>query len=298
MDLQQLRAFTAVAEHLHFGRAAQSLHLAQPHLTRIVRALEADLGVRLFERSTRRVEITPAGAALVERARAMLELEAEARASVVAADRGQIGRVRMVFAGPSAQQAVGELARTVREQHPGIDLELQPGRYGEVAVSDLLHNQTDLALARFPRPPAGVSSRAVSRDRCVVAIPAGHPLADAERIRFADFRGEPFIAFPESFGSAIRDILVERCQAAGFAVRFVQTSPDTWTSITLVSAGVGLHFTMAGALTHLPLDGVRVRELAEPAPPLIVYLIWRSDDRSPALRTVLRTAEDLLPTVD
>lgn len=297
MDLTQLRAFVAVAEDLHFGRAAERLHVAQPHLSRTIRALEEDLGAPLFHRTTRRVELTAAGAALVARARAMLTLGDEARASVAAAHQGRSGRVRIGFAGPSAHIAVGQLARAVRQRHPLIDLELQPGRYGATAVSGVLRNETDLALARFAEPPAGVASRGVSRDRCVVAVPVNHRLADADEVRFADFRDEPFVAFPESFGSVVRGILVTRCQAAGFAVRFVQTAPDSWTSVALVSAGVGLHFTTASAVAQLPLEGVRVRELADFPPPIVVYLVWRRHDDDPVLRQVLRTSQDVLPDI-
>lgn len=298
MDLQQLRAFVAVAEDLHFGRAADRLHLAQPYLSRTIRALEEDLGAPLFLRTTRRVTLTPAGEALVAPAQAILAMSEEAHASVMAAHQGRSGRVRIGFAGPSAHVAVGQLARAVREEHPLIDLEFLPGRYGATAVSEVLRNEADLALARFAQPPLGVSSRSVARDRCVVAIPENHRLADRDELRFADFRDEPFVAFPESFGSAVRAVLVAHCQAAGFSPRFTQTAPDSWTSVALVSAGVGLHFTTAGAVAHLPLDGVCVREITDPLPPIAVYLIWRRDDRDPALRRVLRTSDEVLPDAD
>jgi DNA-binding transcriptional LysR family regulator len=130
VDGQQLRVFTAVAEELHFGRAAQRLHLAQPYLSRTVRALERDVGAPLLHRTTRRVELTTAGVALLPHARAMLALGDEARAAVTAAQDGRSGRIRIGFAGPSAHVVVGQLARAVREQHPLVDLEFLPGRYG------------------------------------------------------------------------------------------------------------------------------------------------------------------------
>ncbi|GAA1223467.1 LysR family transcriptional regulator [Pseudonocardia alaniniphila] len=294
MDPIQLRAFVAVAEDLHFGRAAQRLHIAQPYLSRTIRALEEDLGAPLFRRTTRRVELTPAGAALVDRARAILAMGDEARASVAAAHEGRSGRVRIGFAGPSAHDAVGQLARAVRQQHPLIDLVFLPGRYGASVLSDLLRHDSDLALARFAEPPAEVSSRGIARDRCVVAVPTSHRLAQAEELRFDDFRDEPFVAFPESFGSSVRAILVSGCQAVGFAPRFVQIAPDSWTSIALVSAGVGLHFTTATAVAHLPLDGVHICEIADP-PAISVYLLWRQGDDDPVLHRVLRTSVEVLP---
>ena len=295
MDTQQLRVFVAVADELHFGRAAQRLHLAQPHVSRTVRALEDELGAPLFHRTTRTVEMTTAGRALLPHADALLARTDEARAAVTAAREGRSGRVRISFAGPSAHVVVGQLARAVREEHPLVDLEFLPGRYGTAAVAELLRGESDLALARFASPPAGVASRSVSRDRCVVAVPVGHRLAELDGPRIADCRDEPFVAFPESFGSAVRGTLVERCRAAGFAPRFVQTAPDSWTCMALVSAGVGLHFTTASAVEHLPLDGVRIRELVDVDPAIEVYLLWRSDDPSAVLGRVLRTSETVLP---
>lgn len=295
MDAQRLRVFVAVAEELHFGRAAQRLHLAQPYVSRSVRALEADLGAEVFRRTSRTVELTPAGAALVPHAHALLARAEEARAAVAAARDGRSGRVRISFAGPSAHVAVGALARAVRERHPLIDLEFLPGRYGTAAVAELLADESDLALARFAQPPAGVAGRIVARDRCVVAVPVGHRLADTDELWIADLRDEPVVAFPESFGSAVRAMFVERCRAAGFAPRFTQPAPDSWTATALVSAGVGLHFTTASAIAHLPLEGVRVCEIADPLPSIGVYLAWRGDDDSPVLHRVLRTSMDVLP---
>ena len=295
MDTQRLQVFVAIAEELHFGRAAQRLHLAQPHLSRTVRALEDDLGADVFRRTTRRVELTAAGAALLPHARAMLARSDEARAAVAAARDGRSGRVRISFAGPSAHAAVGQLARSVREQHPLVDLEFLPGHYGDTAITGLLDGESDLALVRFATPPVGVASRSVSRERCLVAVPIGHRLAEATEVAISDFRDEPFVAFPESFGSAVRATFVEQCHAAGFAPRFAQTAPDSWTCMALVAAGVGLHFTTASAVAHLPLDGVRIREISDPLPPIDVFLAWRRDHDSAVLQRVLQTSRDVLP---
>ncbi|TDV57549.1 LysR family transcriptional regulator [Actinophytocola oryzae] len=298
MDVRQLRAFLAVAEDLHFGRAAQRLHVAQPYLSRTVRGLEEELAAPLFERTTRRVELTAAGQALVAHARTMVSAADAARAAVAAAHGGRSGRVRISFAGPSSHGPVGQLARAVRERHPLIDLVFLPGRYGATAVAELVRGESDLALARFTEAPVGVGSRVVARDRCVVAVPADHRLAARETMRFTDFRDEPFVAFPESFGSTVREVFVSRCHAAGFAPAFAQTAPDSWTCVALVAAGVGLHFTTASAVASLPLDGVVIREVVDPVPPVLVYLAWRRAGENGALAHVLRTAAELLPDVD
>jgi DNA-binding transcriptional LysR family regulator len=297
VDLIQLEVFCAVAEELHFGRAAGRLHLAQPSLSRTIRALEADLGTPLFDRSTRRVELTPAGRALLEPAAAMLRMGERARSDVEAARRGDSGRVRFSFAGPSSQVMVGNLARKVRERYRRIDLAFRPGCYGPAVVRELLEHSTDLAIARFEHAPPGVESRAVARERGVLAVPAGHPVADAASVSFAELRGEPFITLPEAFGSAVRAMFVSGCHAAGFAPDIVQTAPDSWTCVALVAAGVGMHFTTDSAVNQMTLDGVRIVPLTEEILPIFGYLLWRTDDRDPALARVLAISEQVLPTV-
>ncbi|MEU6698617.1 LysR substrate-binding domain-containing protein [Pseudonocardia sp. NPDC046786] len=294
MDQAQLRVFLAVADELHFGRAAERLHLAQPYLSRTVRALESELGAALFHRTTRRVELTPAGRALVPLARELVALAGRARDAVTAAAEGRSGRVRIAFAGPSAQVYVGRLARAVREDHPLVDLDLVPGRYGATAMAALHRRDVDLVLAWFVEPPAGVRSRRIVEDRCVIALPTGHRLAAGAEIAPAELWDEPLVGLPESAGSMVRSQLVGRCQEAGFTPRFVQSAPDSWTCMALVAAGVGLHVTTAGAVEHMSLDGVVVREMAGELPAVSIHLIWR-DDGDPVLRRVLDTAERALP---
>lgn len=296
MDVAQLQAFQAVADELHFGRAAERLHLAQPYLSRTIRALERDLGAPLFDRTTRRVELTAAGHALVEPARAMLALCEEARAEVGAAHRGESGRVRFGFAGPSSHSMVGMLARAVRAQHPRVNLVLRPGRYGTAVVRELLDTTIDLGLARFDRPPVGVAHRVIGEERYAVCIPSTHRLADRARVSVAELRDEPIVAFPETHGSTVRSTLVELAQRAGFAPRFAQSAPDSWTCVALVAAGVGLHLSTNTAVQNMRLDGLHVAELADDVAPILVYLLWRADDDTPALARVLATAEELLPT--
>ncbi|ODU07673.1 MAG: hypothetical protein ABS81_00860 [Pseudonocardia sp. SCN 72-86] len=298
MNFRQLHAFGTVADELHFGRAADRLHLAQPHLSRMIKGLEEDLGVALFARTTRRVELTPAGSALVEWAQLLVGYEREARQAVVAAQQGRVGRVRIGFSGPSAHRALGTLARAVRERDPMIDLEYQPGRYGHAAVGDLRSRTSDVVLARLTEAPLDVASRVIAEDRFVFALPEGHPLAGGGPVRLVDLRDESFVAFPESFGSTVRTTLVTQLRALGGTPRYVQTAPDTLTSIALVAAGAGVHFTTMSAVGTLPLDGVRIAEIADPLPVVEVYLIWRSGDLEPAVARVLATAEEVLPSPD
>ena len=189
----------------------------------------------------------------------------------------------------------------MRERYRRIDLTFRPGRYGPTVVRELAEQATDLAIARFEHAPPGVESRAVARERGVLAVPSGHPVAGAASVCFADLRDEPFITLPEAFGSAVRAMFVSGCHAAGFAPYIVQTAPDSWTCVALVAAGVGvgvgLHFTTDSAVRQMTLDGVRIVPLTEEIPPVFGYLLWRTGDDDPALGKVLRISEQVLPTV-
>jgi DNA-binding transcriptional LysR family regulator len=159
MDLRDLEAFVAVAEELHFGRAAARLHISQPPLSLRIRELEASLGVSLFVRSTRTVSLTQAGTALLPSARQALtqmELTRQVADSIRAGERGL---VRIGFAGASSQRSLPILSRAIREEYPGVELELHSQTYVYTALEMLASGRLDLAFARLPSPRAALSSR-------------------------------------------------------------------------------------------------------------------------------------------
>lgn len=158
MEIQQLRVFLAVAEELHFGRAAEKLHMAQPPISRTIRQLERKLGTPLFERNTRSVRLTAAGEALVQPANEVFDALRRAGSAVAAAGRGELGRVRVAYAGASTHLLVGRLARAVRQAHPGIQFELYSQNFALPALGRLLHREIEIAFGRWQESPP-VSSR-------------------------------------------------------------------------------------------------------------------------------------------
>ncbi|MGY2084147.1 LysR substrate-binding domain-containing protein [Blastococcus sp. SYSU DS0539] len=296
MDLHQLEAFLAVAEELHFGRAAERLHMAQPPLSRTIKQLERDLGAVLFERTTRSVRLTSAGAALVGPAQEVLEGCRLARAAVQGAGKGETGRVRIGFAGPSSYLLVGQLARQVRQRQPGIELSLQSVTYAYEALRLVVEGAMDLAIVRFPAAPPGITSRIVSEEHYVLVVPEGHRLAGRSEVSMADCREEAFIALPADPGSSVRDAFVRACHEVGFAPNIVQVAPDSWTVMALVAAGVGVTWSIDTAVANMRTDGIAVVPLVEGREPSYARLAWRAADDNPALREVLRASEQALPT--
>lgn len=291
-----MKAFLAVAEELHFGRAAQRLHMAQPPLSRTIRQLEKSLGTTLFERSTRHVRLTETGRALVEPARGILDACRLAEMAVTAAGSGETGRVRIGFAGSSSHHLVGQWAKLVRRTHPGIEFVLDSSAYASEALSRLSAGTLDIGIVRLLFFPPGIASRVIGREDLVVALPHDHPLATAESVRLTDLATEPWVMLPAEPGSMLRELLLSLAHDAGFTPRIVQSAPDSLSLVALVSAGVGCSMTVSSVAEHVVNPDVVFVPLADRTTPLDVRLVWRSDDTSVALKEVLRLSEEALPT--
>jgi DNA-binding transcriptional LysR family regulator len=305
MDVEQLRSFLAVAEKLHFGRAAEKLHVAQPPLSRTIKQLERELGTQLFDRNTRSVRLTSSGQALVDPAKEVLESLRRARAAVASADHGEIGTVRIAFAGVSTHSLVARLARAVGSQRPGITLELSSQNFAQPAMKRLLACDTDIALGRWDIIPADINATIVMRDSLVVAVPDTHALAGAHKLTLSELSSDPFVSLPLHVGSVLPDRLQRLAQAGGFVANVVQVAPDTQTALALVGAQVGCHLTLASVarnvadphVSFIPFDG-----LSPAGSDVHLRAAWRRSDSSPALRAVinelLNLDDGLTPSVD
>ena len=289
MDIEQLRSFLAVADELHFGRAAERLHVAQPPLSRTIKQLERELGTRLFDRNTRSVRLTSSGQALMDPAQEVLDALRRAETAVRSADHGEVGTVRIAFAGVSTHRLVARLARVVRSQRPGIQLELSSQNFAQPAMKRLLAGETDLALGRWDVVPAEISAQVVMPDSLVLAVPDTHPLAGARRLSIGQLASEGFISLPPHEGSVLPDRLRRLAHANGFVAEVVQVAPDTQTALALVSAEVGCHLTLSSVAENVTDPHVVFIPLNESTPSLDVHLraAWRRADQNPALRAVL-----------
>ena len=294
MELRHLTAFLAVAEELHFGRAAKRLQMAQPPLSQQIRQLEKDLGVQLFERNTRSVRLTSAGQSFVDPARAVLDGVDAARRVAGAAGRGEYGRVTVGFAGASSHETLPVLTRAVRAAHPGIELVLSGQIYANVALARVAEGALDLGFVRLPVSHPGVETRVIAEEELVCAVPSDHRLAQRARIPLDELAEEAFVSFPANAGSSLRDVTVAACEGAGFTPRVVQEAPDSHTILALVAAGVGVTLTLS-TCQHVQQTGLVYRPLAGPPIRLRAALAWRVDNPSAALRSVLAVAAAALP---
>lgn len=295
MEIQQLRVFLAVAEELHFGRAAERLHLAQPPVSRIVRQLERDLGTDLFIRSTRSVQLTAAGAALIAPAREILAAADHAKASALAAGRGEVGTVKLAYAGASTHVLVGVLAREVRRVHPGIEFRLNSQDFALPALARVLRGDVDISLGRWDFMPAGVQSRIIMEENLVMAVPASHRLASKEEVHLAEFAGEPFVVLPPHEGSVLGDRLRRLSLGAGFDPDIVQRAPDSWTAMALVGAEVGCSLTVSSVAENVSDPHVHFLRVLDETLPIYLRMAWRGTSDNPALPPILALAQRVWP---
>lgn len=296
MDVHQIRAFLAVAEELHFGRAAERLHIAQPPLSRTIKQLERELGTQLFDRNTRSVSLTSSGHALMGPAREVLDSVKRAEATVQSADEGQIGLVRVSFAGLSTHRIVAQLARVVRSQRPGIKLELYSQNFAQPAMRKLLDEETDIALGRWDVIPPDVSAEVVMKDTLVIAVPDTHVLAGAKSVSIVDLAREPFVSLPPHEGAVLPDRLRRLAREHGFVADVVQLAPDTQTALALVSAEVGCHLTLGSVAKNSSDPHVAFVELEEDTLDVDLRAAWRRDDAGAALAAVVDELLRLSPS--
>lgn len=295
MELRHMIGFLAVADELHFGRAADKLHMAQPPLSQQIRQLERELGVRLFDRTTRSVRLTPAGEAFREPAKRALAEVGRAREAALAGAHHGAGRLRIGCTRASTYEILPRLARAIHERTPNIELELHGSVHATVGLSGLRNGELDLAFVRVPPADPAISTRVVRVDELRIVLPIGHPLAGRSRVALGELAGERFVTFPALRGSAVRDALVRACLQTGFAPRIVQEDADPDTIMALVGAGVGVTL-MTTTNKDRRVHGVAVRPIDGETITVPLEIAWRTTDTSHALHAALRIAEEILPT--
>jgi DNA-binding transcriptional LysR family regulator len=240
VELRHLRYFRAVAEELHFGRAADRLHIAQPPLSQQIRQLERELAVTLLVRTTRKVELTPAGETYLKRVVAILDAVDEAGGQARRIAEGAEGQLAIGCVGSATYSLLPRLVRALREELPGVDVSVRGEMLAPAQITALLTGEIDLALLRPPIEQSGVLVETVRRDRLLVALPEGHALATRDDLSVSDLRDEEFVAHAGHGRSVMSSILTATCADAGFVPRIRHEVEETSTLVTLVSAGLGV----------------------------------------------------------
>jgi DNA-binding transcriptional LysR family regulator len=283
--LDQVRAFVVVAEELHFGRAAERLQMTQPPLSRQIQKLERAVGVRLFERDNRKVELTTAGETFLAEARRILALASGALEQAQRIQAGSAGTVRIGFTATSTFSVLTSLLNLVSEAYPDIHLDLFEMVTRE-QISKLIDGELDLGLARPPFDKTAFASRLLYREELLLAVPSGHRLSRLDRpVSVDDLVREPLIMYSPVEARYFYDLVVRLFPISSENV--VHTVSQVLTMLWLVAGGRGIAFVPASS-SRLAITGVTLRPIEGlPAQPVELHLLWGRENRNPALHTVL-----------
>ena len=248
MDLRRLRYFIAVAEELHFGRAAARLRIAQPPLSQQIRLLEQEIGVTLFNRSTRRVELTAAGRALLAEGRSVFEHAERAVRMAQRASRGEVGHLAIGFVPAADLDLLPRVLRAWAEHFPHVEIELH-AMLSAPQIEALQDGRVQVGFVRLPVDHGGLAVEVIQREPLVVALPEAHRLARRTRVRLTDLQHDGMILFPRHMAPSYYDLLVSVCRRAGFTPRVLHETDSMQTNIGLVAAGLGVSLHAASIRT-------------------------------------------------
>ncbi len=287
-ELRQLRHFVAVAEQLHFGRAAASMHMSQPPLSRSIQDLERRLGATLLARTRRKVELTPEGARFLEEAKRVLAQLERAVLEVGRMAAGAGGQLRLGFVSLADYGVLPELLKAYKASRPGVALALREMLSPEQATA-LAAGELDFGLL-LPPVTGDLEHLVVQRERFVAALPSRHRLARGRgRISMRELAGEAFVMAPREIAPGLHDIVAVLAARAGFSPRVAQAAIQMQTVVSLVSSGLGVAVVPA-SVANLGRRGVVYRDIADAHPRLDLWLAWRRGSLGAAGRDFVQHA--------
>jgi DNA-binding transcriptional LysR family regulator len=259
IDLRHLRYFVAVAEELHFGRAATKLGIQQPPLSQQIKQMETELGLKLFVRTSRSVALTAAGHELLERSRRTLSRLQEDLNAVKRIGRGEVGALTVGFAGSAILSMLPDVIKTHRRDYPEVQLRLVEMATSEV-IAHLLDGTLDLGFLRDPGEIEGLAIESLLREPFVAVLPSRHRLATQKSVAVGRLKGEPFVFYRRSMGPVAYDRTIGLCETHGFQPQIVQETPQWPTAIRLIAAGIGISIAPA-CVAKLAIPGVVFRRI-------------------------------------
>lgn len=285
MDHKLMQSFVAVAEELHFGRAAARLHISQPPLSKHIQQLESIMGVRLLERSKRKVELTTAGRVFFYEARSLLNRTAHAVELARKADRGESGHLSVGFIDAAIYSVVPTIVQRFVKCYPEVEITLTDLRIPD-QVRLVAERQLDIGFIHPPVTHEGIRVECILVEPLIVALPENHRMASKDKIVLSDLANEPLIQFPRNINPTLYDEIVGLCCSSGFMPTIVREATPKQTIIGLVSVGLGVSLLPA-CLENLQRPGVVYRPIKGKNLSIDTSLIYRRESPSPVLNAFL-----------
>lgn len=293
MELRHLRYFVAVAEELNFRRAAERLRVAQPALSAQIKSLEEELGVRLFERTTRSVLLTQTGQVFLNEARGILSATTQAEQLVRKAEHGLVGTLRVGVIPPSMGPLLARVLRHFHQKYPGVQLSLSALTSAE-QLRRLRAGELDVGMLRPPANSPELEMRFVEQSDMILAAPVGHRLTKKKNLEWKDFNGEGLVMIHPDLQHSFYDAFLNACAKAGAKTHVAQYAQDVQIKMWLISAGFGIA-PVTGTLAEIRRPGVVFRPLPPGLPPVQAVLVWRRLDASPVVKNFLECFSAIEP---
>jgi DNA-binding transcriptional LysR family regulator len=291
MEFRHLRYFVAVAEELHFGRAAERLQMTQPALSKQIAALEQELYVQLLTRTKRTVQLTVAGQVFLEQAKQLLAQTSTAIQLTQRAARGEVGQLTIGFTATATYTVLPRLVQNFRHDYPDVQISMVE-LSTEAQVAALNQGQIELAFLHPPIDERGLALHPILEEPFVVVLPKQHSLLRKKRLSLSQLANEKFILHPRQEGPVLYDGFIRLCQQAGFQPTIAKEVGSHQTRICLVAAGMGITF-VPESVQLLVQGEVACRELTDSAIKLQFAAAWRQDCTVPTLREFLRILQTL-----
>lgn len=290
LDLRRLRYFIALAEEMHFGRAADRLHIAQPPLSRLIGRMETDIGAQLIDRSRSQIRLTQAGAVLLARAREILRQVDEITAEIAQLGSGKSGILRIGFVGSATHGLLPSLIKAFRALHP--DLELTLSAMNNAGLKEgLIRREIDGAIARPAIIDDEICSEKLQDEPLILALPDAFEREWEQPLPLFSLRDASFILYPQHPRPSFADHVLSVCEMSGFRPHDPIMAMDYQTAISLVSVGVGVCI-VPHSVSTTQRAGVVYREYAGPNPGTSLSVNYRIDNRSPQLSSFVEVARD------
>jgi DNA-binding transcriptional LysR family regulator len=284
-----LRSFIAVAEELHFGRAARIVHLSQPALSLQISGMEQELGVQLLIRNRRKTELTPAGRVFLGEAREVVQRTDEAIALTRRAALGQVGTLRIGFISTAAAILVPPLVKRFRERYQHVELDLRNVLTRD-QLTQLQENRLDVGFLRLPLPtPPEIRTRVIHREPFVLLMPASHPLAAKKNLQLAECQEADFVVYTRKMAPGFHDQSMNILHRNGITPHVVQEAAEMYTLMSLVAAGMGIAIVPSSIQLH-HADNVVVRELPDEKSRSEIAIAWNKDRVSATTQLFLQMA--------
>ena len=290
MDLKKLRYFIAVAEELHFNRAAKKLNITQPPLSQQIQNLEEELGVKLLERTKRQVRLTSAGTIFLEESRNMVsQLERSIKVTQLAS-QGKIGHLSIAFVDSAVGGMMVNVLKRFRERFPDVQLTLSEMTSAQ-QLKALHDGKIHVGFLRVLDPSKHITSRLYTNETLVAVLPEMHPLALHPTVSLHSLADEPFILSPHHMGASFHDLIIDCCRQHGFQPHIVQEAVQMYTIVNLVAAGIGISIVPSSVSVFQRSDVV-FRPFNEDTPRVPLYASWKTDMSETILTNFLEVMDE------